>query len=547
MPFGKTEKYTMEFQFLLPLVPLYAETHFRFFPYFPSALYRRRPEVIFDIPFRIESNVLPLCLTIHDIARYPSELKRVTATISSSGKTVPLAEISHCEKYRLTHGLSENTDGYLFSFQLSRDIEPGPFYINAFAEITTGGRSWKVLNDNLPTSSKRALVGRYSPERFPRHGECVFGDIHMHSQYSESHVEFGPPIEMISQTAGAAGLDFVGITDHSYDLACRVDDYLKADPHGKRWKLLKKECENQYADGATILCGEEVSTLNSHGKVVHLGGLGFQDFLPGSLDGARRNRRKDKQLNTHEVASEITRQGGVSFAAHPGAHPGLLQKLLLRRGTWSEADLSPHLHGLQGANGDFDAAWERSRRLWIQSLLSGSRYCLLAGSDAHGDFSRYRSVGIPFVSITESFTRHMGYTRTGVYTKARSQHGISAVIRAGKTFVTSGPFLSIDMNGTSIVGERFSNPLVNLSVTILGSKEFGNPVSVRVYRGIQGEKSERILANHTWDPTEPVRSEPLVFPEPLKGKGYIRAEGVSRDSYGNIFKAYTSAVFIEDS
>lgn len=539
----------MEFEFLLPLIPLYAETHFRFFPCFPSALYRRRPEVVFDIPFRIESNMLPLCLTIHDIARYPTELKRVTATVSSFGRTFPLAEITQCERHRLTHGLSENTDGYLFSFQLPREIEPGPFYINAFADLTSGERprSWKVFNDNLPTSSKRALVGRYSAEKFPGHDRCVFGDIHMHSQYSESHVEFGPPVETISRTAGAAGLDFVGITDHSYDLACRVNDYLKVDPHGERWNLLKRESEHQYADGATILAGEEVSTLNSHGKVVHLGGLGFPDFLPGSLDGARRNRLKDKQLSTHEVASEISRQGGVSFAAHPGAHPGILQKLLLRRGIWSEADLSPHLHGLQGANGDFDAAWERSRRLWIQSLLNGRRYCLLAGSDAHGDFSRYRSVGIPFVSIIENFSRHMGYTRTGVYTKTRNRDGISDCIRAGKTFVTSGPFLSIDMNGRSVVGERFSCPQEDLSVTILGSKEFGNPVRMRVYRGLRGEENERIIADHTWDPTKPERREPLVFSEHMKEGGYIRAEGVSRDSEGNIFKAYTSAVFFGTS
>ena len=535
----------MEFEFLFPFVSLYAETHFRFFRLFPSALYRRRPEVVFDIPFRIESKLLPLCLTIHDIGSYSTDLKKVTATISSAGKTFTVADITQCEGYRLTHGLSKNTEGYLFPVPLPQEIEPGPFYVNAFADLTSKGKtgSWKVFNDNLPTSSKRALAGRYSAEKFPGSERSLFGDIHLHSQYSESHVEFGPPIEMISRAGGAAGLDFVGITDHSYDLACAVDNYLLADPNVQRWELLKKESRKQYSDAAAVLWGEEVSTLNSRGKVVHLGGLAFSDFIPGSLDGARRNRKRDKQLNTHEVAAEISRQGGISFAAHPGARPGILQKILLGRSTWNEADLSPHLHAFQGANGDFDVAWERSRRLWIQALLRGHRLCLVAGSDAHGDFSRYRSVGIPFVSVSESFSRHMGYTRTGVYTSNRNKRNILDCIRTGKTFVTSGPYLSINKNGTSVVGECFSQPPGNLSVTVSGSKEFGTPVRLRVYRGVCGAGNERVLAEHVWDETKLTREVSLDFATAWEHSGYIRAEAVSRESTGNTYKAYTSAVF----
>lgn len=535
----------MELELLFPLVPLYAEIHFRFFRFFPSALFRPRPEVVFDVPFRIESRQLPLCLIIHDVAKYPTELKKVAATISTSGQTFALAEITQFEEYRLIHGLSENTAAYLFPVDLPEGVGAGPFYVNAFAEQATRGRSrsWSVLNDNLPTSSRRPLSVRYSPERLPGRDRCVYGDIHMHSQYSESHVEFGPPVEMISRAGGAAGLDFVGITDHSYDLACRADDYLTADPHFERWNLLKEESEKEYSDGAAILRGEEVSTLNARGRVVHLGGLGFSDFIPGSLDGARPKRNNDKQLDTQEVATEIARQGGISFAAHPGARPGFLQRFLLRRGSWTDEDLSPHLHGFQGANGGFDVPWERARRLWIQSLLQGRRYCLLAGSDAHGDFSRYRSVGIPFVSIHESFDRHMGYTRTGVYAANRTRGSIADGIRAGKTFITSGPYLSIDVNETPVVGERFFDLPENLSVIIFGSEEFGRPFRLRVYRGICGEAVEKTLTDKTWKPTEKSRRETIELQEPANREGYLRAEALSRNSEGTIFRAYTSAVF----
>ena len=60
---------------------LYAEIHYRF-KFIPSRLFYRQPEIIADVPHRIEpGQPLPILLLVKDANRFPIELQNVTASI----------------------------------------------------------------------------------------------------------------------------------------------------------------------------------------------------------------------------------------------------------------------------------------------------------------------------------------------------------------------------------------------------------------------------------------------------------------------------------
>jgi hypothetical protein len=309
-----------------------------------------------------------------------------------------------------------------------------------------GKKIHTVLNDNLVTSTKFSYRCVISDDDYPGSDQCVYGDLHNHSIFSRSHVEWGPPFEVIDRVAGTSGLDFAAITDHSYDLACKPENFLRQDKDLRLWEMYKSSFDD-YKGEIALIPGEEVSVINSKGKVVHLCGLGLSEYIPGTLDGARKNVFHKRQLTIEEAVSEINRQGGVSFAAHAGAGAGFMQKIFLKRGVWSRDDLCDGLGGVQAVNSDFFESWKRGKDLWISMLQKGRRIPILAGSDAHGDFNRYRAIGVPFLQIYEGAERYMGFVRTGVYgEKMRETNdikGIISKIKNAATFVTNGPFVSI--------------------------------------------------------------------------------------------------------
>ena len=60
--------------YLILAILAYAEIHFRF-PFLPSRLYQKEPEIIFDLPFRAKLNdAVPLFLFVKDAHRFPVKL-----------------------------------------------------------------------------------------------------------------------------------------------------------------------------------------------------------------------------------------------------------------------------------------------------------------------------------------------------------------------------------------------------------------------------------------------------------------------------------------
>lgn len=525
-----------------PLLALYAETHFRFFRGFPSILFRRHPEIVFDLPRRIAPRArLPVLLLINDIDRFPLTPETVTIAINSPGTPPSSVVFDSIEEHEINHSLIHQSRAFIFHVDRSR-LPKKAIFVNATLTYTRDGKKHTVLNDNLRTSTKNPFRCLVADTPLPGSDHCRYGDLHVHTQFSQSHVEFGPPIAAIQELAGAYGVDFLGITDHSYDLFCAPDNYLEPDPSCRRWKMLLDDIARLRENLPILIPGEEISAFNGRGNVVHLCGLGMDSYIEGGADGARQLPSGATMHSLPQAIDLLHKQGALAVAAHPGAKVGLLQRLFLNRGVWKDVDTGHDLDAFQAVNSGFFGSWYRGKSLWIKMLLGGRRIPLLGGNDAHGDFNRYRSIGIPFLSVTELPERHFAGALTGVYGQPSRTEDILAGIRAGKTFVTEGPFLTISSSRSpdaTIIGSEISPETESLFALFSTTYETGTPVTLIVLQGrIGGE--ETVVLNKTYDSAAPGEFiEPIPI-SPSGEKGYLRAELLCKTPEGLITHAVTS-------
>lgn len=480
----------------VPLLIGYAEIHFRFFPHFPSLLFKKEPEILFDLPARLDPGCdLPVLLILHDLVRFPVTVGTVAITVTKPRFGTKVFNFNTLENYEVIQPYQKQQRAFIFSIPRS-EIDSGEVFVNATVTITSGIKKVTIFNDNIPSSSRRAFRCFIANDQIPGKNLCSYGDLHMHSYHSQSHVEFGPPLAVIDCMAVHSGLQFVGITDHSYDLSCQMDNYLIEDEDITHWKILSQELQKSPAFQTIILQGEEVSCLNSSGETVHLLGLGLTRFLPGSRDGARKTVKKNRHLTIQEAVTDIKEQGGCAVAAHPGARSGLAQKLLLHRGTWLQNDCTAQLDGFQALNAGFGKSWKTAKNLWLNMLQSGIKVPLLGGNDAHGDFNRYRAIGKPFLSIYENFQRYMGYGKTGIYGQCTTAEQVLTKIRQGATFVTTGPYISInyteEAHSHAIASSPVTTPGSNLFVHAISTPEFGAIKQIAVFAGLRNSTAEEI-------------------------------------------------------
>jgi hypothetical protein len=401
-----------------------------------------------------------------------------------------------------------------------------------------------VLNDNYFSTSKQPFTCNISNEYLPGNKLCTYGDLHNHSIFSQSHVEFGPPLKCYDKVTRASGLSFIGITDHSYDLACNKDNYLIEDQSLTRWKALSEDLRGQFE--TMLIQGEEISCLNSKGLVVHLGGIGIKDFITGTLDGARRNSVFPTQLTISQAIEAIQKQGGIAFAAHPGSKTGFLQQLFLYRGIWSNKDPLDKLDGFQALNSGFKKSWAQGKAMWIEMLRKGFRVPLLGGNDAHGDFNRNRALSIPFLRLNEGYDRFMGFGKTGIYGQKKSHQEVLEGIGQGATFVTNGPYVSINLTNSpdsNVISNKSMQLQVNeLFIHAISNPEFGRIKKVTLITGSPGGTEKTLLSRHFNEPIYEI-NEPFSV-ENLPESSYIRAEVTTALDEIQFFEAYTSALFL---
>jgi hypothetical protein len=123
---------------LLSPIALYAETHFRFGGWTPSALFRREPEIIFDSPRRLrQGRDLPVALLINDTHLYPVAMVSVSIAVSradavNDGAKPMLFEFDRAriQESVIGHPLKNQMHAYILTIP-REELPSGEIFVNA--------------------------------------------------------------------------------------------------------------------------------------------------------------------------------------------------------------------------------------------------------------------------------------------------------------------------------------------------------------------------------------------------------------------------------
>ena len=511
---------------LLPLA--YAEIHYtlRGFSF---------PEILVDAPWRIEAgHPVPLMILVRDADKFPVYLNEILLKISCCDGSVQTQQIPLGFKVR------ENWWHRIVELD-TNPFPAGPVRISALMAVVylQSGKKHYFCNDNLRSGSHRPLTVRLAQDPLPRFENWHHGDLHFHSAYTADQVEYGAPLEPAVRMASALGLEFMAVTDHSYDLDDRSDNYLECDPDLSKWKKLLQELKHiQKKTDIVLFAGEEVSCGNHLGENVHLLLINNRNYFPGSGDSNERWFRNRPEMSIIDILDQMD-SDTLAFAAHPGVPFAPLQRILLRRGTWNQRDFRhPRLLGMQIYNGCEDRSFMKGRGQWIRQLLTGRRPVLIAGNDAHGNFNRNRKLGQPFLYITEGPEHTFGRGRTVVHLPAGfSGKNILDSLRQGRNCITTGPVVDMRVTNntgqTAGIGDSISGKNFNILVRGLSTPEFGTLIQCNLYLGDFKKRKETIQIRLNKFSRSYRFSESVELS--LSESAYIRAELIARNGSHQTF------------
>ena len=507
---------------------LYAETHYRF-RYFLSFLRKREPEIIADAPHRLEPNSpLPILIIVKDAHLYPVKLEGIILTIRLKGLIV-------LEKNLLNSSIEVTEKLWYQVFEIPIYGLTGTIECDVVFELNKNNQKRFYHNDNHRTSSHMPLKVLVSSNRLPRFENLYLGECHSHSNYTDDQVEFGSPLGASAELCRSLGLSFFCVTDHSYDLDDDIDNYLINDPNLPKWRMLQQEVNdlNSRLIDFTIVRGEEVTCRNSTGQNVHLLLLGNKKFFAGTGDGAEQWFKTRSEHTCNEVLEE-KELSVLAYAAHPREPVSFIQRLLLHRGQWHNRDMTnSKLTGIQFANGQLSGGFKDGYQEWIHALLQGQRLFILAGNDAHGNFNRFRQIGIPFVKIHEMEHQIFGKMRTGVFLDSLSEAHILDALRSGMSIITDGPVTNFrvisSIHKMSSIGCSYTGRKHTIMLEVRSSTEYGSIDLVTVFQGTVGQKETELISEKDLKSFNVDRN----FSFEIECESYLRAEvwTSSMDSY----------------
>jgi hypothetical protein len=428
----------------------YAETHFRF-PI--SRLYRKEPVILIDAPFQVCPEVpCPVWLIVRKADLFPVYVYEVYGEWQNAkGENMPF-------KIPVKKRFDEK-----FHF-MELDFEKpiyGLWMLKIFIKYKINKKEKLCQRWNYPFLEPKPLMINFLMEKPPKPQGWIAGETHCHSSYTSDSVEFGAAPDVLLKAARAVGLDFVCITDHSYDL---IDE--------KRFQKMRNDVAK--ADSYPFLrmvAGEEISCGNSKNQNVHLLVFGNKHYVEGHGDGGRRWQNTKPDLTIDQAIKKC--KDAAVFAAHPKLKMLFAEKLLLKRGHWSYKDLAESdICGIEFWNGFRSKDFYEGRDLWIKCLLAGHKMLPLGGNDAHGDLNSYTAVKQPLWSLKCNSEHVFGAVRTVIPNS--SQAPFSEL--PDNLYVTDGPAL------------WFENGILHAKST----KDFGQFLSITGYSAKIGAKKENI-------------------------------------------------------
>ncbi len=505
----------------------YAEIHFRF-PFIPSRLYRKEPEILFDLPFRAHyQEAVPLFLFVKDSHQFPVTLIEMTIEIFDSEDRI-ISQV----KEKLNLEIHQNF--YSRVAQLHPDHFPHPETYRILASLTYVNSHQKrktIQQDNYRHLPHPPFEIHISESPLPALTGWYWGDMHVHSYYTRDQVEFAAPPDETAMAARAAGLAFMAITDHSFDLDDLPEDFLKIDPNLKKWDDFKSEVSEVQSrqNGFLILPGEEVSIGNHKKKNIHCLILNDQRFFPGSGDSGEKLWNNRPTLLVNELLSQKS-ETALAIAAHPLEKPPLSQQIILNRGIWEESDFQwEKLNALQIMNNHAESNLQEGINIWKKLLLQGKKIGIVAGTDSHGNFNCFRQISVPFLSMVYSREHMLGRARTAVMMTEFSIAGLTAGIRQLKCIISNGPFaiMQLQSDETVTLGDSGSFRQQDARIILTGKSttEFGAWKTVYLYYGDYNEKLENKVEIA-------LEGNPLEFKIKLKvhypAADYVRLEAFSK-------------------
>ncbi|MDP8240497.1 MAG: CehA/McbA family metallohydrolase [Candidatus Hatepunaea meridiana] len=538
---------------ILPLIGLYAETHYRF-RYFPfSRYYRREPEIIFDTPHRLEPNAtLPVILIVKDAHRFPVEIHKVTLSIHHKGiKDGHTAGQDIVSEITLNEKITSPFYYKIFDVDAS-SLPSGMLTVDAKVQFHNGKQERIVHQDNYIGLTHVPFKVLKASEPLPRIPDWEAGELHTHTNYGGDQVEFGAPLEAYQRFARTQGLSWVALTDHSYNIDDYEDNYLKDDPDLKKWNRFQEYIAqlNRENDDVVLLPGEELTCRSATGRNVHMLVIGEKKFISGSGDSAQKWLRTHSELSVKQAIESLS-EDTFTAAAHPLETVPILQRLLVGRGNWKEADLQVNrLDGWQILNGNPDISFKKGLGEWKSALIKGQRKYIYAGNDAHGNFNRFRQVRLPMVSLYEHnnhlFGKSLTHIRSGNHSGTKD---IINALKTGQVVISNGPALELTIvkdnhlfhtgNEVKITG----NEKIHLRYST--STEFGGIESLKLFSA--GDKNENCFPivdeNIEFKLDDCFKGEVVI---PVKGTLYLRAELFTRTKEGKQNFAYSNPIWIRE-
>jgi len=521
---------------LLLIIFLYAETHYRF-RYFFSWLKKPEPEIIADIPSRIQvGHKLPVLVIVKDADRYPIRLKEVQVKINNSVISLKQPDILISTPYY----------EYIFDLE-TENLYPGANAINVKINYQINDKMNSCVNDNHRGTSHESFPLYVSKSGFPKIDDAIIGETHAHTNYTSDQVEFGGSLVGTARLAKALGLDFYCATDHSYDLDDMPDNYLVNDPDLRKWKNFKAEVQgfNSQSDNFIIIPGEEVTIRNDNGRNVHCLVYNSDEFFPGSGDGAEKWFNWRSELSLEELTSK-TGENVFVFAAHPFEDSPFLQRLFIGRDYWTDKDCTNNsINGLQVINGASAQLNANAKENWIRLLLEGHHITGIAGNDAHGNFARFRQVGFPFFTLRENYEHLFGKWYTGLYdVNSFSPENILKVMARGNCYLSNGPAIQFKLrstNGTwTNMGGHMLTPNIG-HIHVKSSIEFGNLSNLAIYHGNTDLTEEKLVYSNNEMPEYEFFDE--IKLGQLERIGYLRAEILTKSNH----QALSNPIWINPS
>ena len=520
----------------IPLIGLYAELHYRF-PFIKSRYYIEEPEIITDIPFRIEPGQdLPILLLIKESNKFPIIINNISISFykqsNKSNKTTIIKKIN------------KTIDSYLWyeNIKLQLDIK-GNYNFEILISYSINNKYKECLNNNVPILKDKAHKVYFSNYKLPKKSGYLYGDLHYHSILTDDMVEFGAPLDTTAIVAESIGLDFVCNTDHSYDLDIKEESWFEKDSDLIKWNKSRSDIDTiNDLYKSKIVPSEEVTIHNSKKRNIHALALNNRSFLEGQGDGARKYFDRSCKYDTTTIHQHKEEQSAI-IAAHPFVKTSFLEWLFIKRGKWEWNDIiNKDLSGLQILNGSYNYGFYKGLEIWIKLLLNGYKKFIYAGNDAHGNFNKYRQIKIPMITLKEKNEQILGEFRTGVFTKKKI-YDIVQSLRKGYCFITNGPFIEIKItdnnNNEYISGEHTQSKINTIELNIDSTKEFGQISIAKIFIGSLITKSENILEKFNnldcYSITKKIRIKDIE-------KSYIRAE-CNIDSKKTI-KAFTNPIWI---